>query len=86
MSSKGTFKVPTTYYMALQVSLGLFKTLRITVSRAKYLIKLVFGVPRSTFTYLVEGFFASSYQSLRNQETADVPQQGGAVPGQAGQV
>ena len=30
-------------------------------------VKLVFGIPRSTFTYLVEGFFAFSYTSLRNQ-------------------
>ena len=30
-------------------------------------VKLVFDVPRSTFTYLVEGFFASNFQSLRNQ-------------------
>ena len=30
-------------------------------------VKLVFGVPRSTFTYLVEGHLAASYTSLRNQ-------------------
>ena len=30
-------------------------------------VKLVNGVPRSTFTYLVEGFFASGQHSLRNQ-------------------
>ena len=30
-------------------------------------VKLVFGLPRNTFTYLVEGFFASSFISLRNQ-------------------
>ena len=29
-------------------------------------VKLVFGLPRNTFTYLVEGFFASSFISLRN--------------------
>ena len=30
-------------------------------------VKLVFGLPRNTFTYLVEGYFASSFTSLRNQ-------------------
>jgi hypothetical protein len=30
-------------------------------------VKLVFGVPRSTFTYLVEGFFVENQTSLRNQ-------------------
>ena len=30
-------------------------------------IKLVYGLPRSTFTYLVEGFFAADQTSLRNQ-------------------
>ena len=30
-------------------------------------VKLVHGVPRSTFTYLVEGYFASGLTSLRNQ-------------------
>ena len=29
--------------------------------------KLVYDVPRSTFTYLVEGFFAARMPSLRNQ-------------------
>ena len=30
-------------------------------------VKLVYGVPRNTFTYLVEGYFASGQTSLRNQ-------------------
>ena len=30
-------------------------------------IKLVYNVPRSTYTYLVEGFLASEFHSLRNQ-------------------
>ena len=30
-------------------------------------MKLVYGVPRSTYTYLVEGFFAATQTSLRNQ-------------------
>ena len=30
-------------------------------------VKLVYRVPRSTFTYLVEGFFAASQCTLRNQ-------------------
>ena len=30
-------------------------------------VKLVYGVPRSTYTYLVEGFFACNYTSLRNK-------------------
>ena len=30
-------------------------------------VKLIHGVPRSTFTYLVEGFLAGSQISLRNQ-------------------
>ena len=30
-------------------------------------VKLVYAVPRSTFTYLVEGFFAKGQPSLRNQ-------------------
>ena len=30
-------------------------------------VKLVYDVPRSTFTYLVEGFFAKGQPSLRNQ-------------------
>ena len=36
-------------------------------------VKLVYGVPRSTFTYLVEGYFASEYVSLRNQILARYP-------------
>ena len=28
---------------------------------------MVYGVPRSTFTYLIEGFFAAGQASLRNQ-------------------
>ena len=35
-------------------------------------VKLVYGVPRSTFTYLVEGYFASEY-CLRNQILARYP-------------
>ena len=30
-------------------------------------VKLVHGIPRNTFTYLVEGYFASAQTSLRNQ-------------------
>ena len=30
-------------------------------------VKLVYGVPRNTFTYLVEGYFAADQTSLRNQ-------------------
>jgi len=30
-------------------------------------VKLVYKVPRSTYTYLVEGFLATDYTSLRNQ-------------------
>ena len=30
-------------------------------------VKLVYDIPRSTFTYLVEGFFAADQTSLRNQ-------------------
>ena len=30
-------------------------------------VKLVYGVPRSTFTYLVEGHLAAGHTSLRNQ-------------------
>ena len=30
-------------------------------------VKLVYGVPRSTYTYLVEGFLAKGQPSLRNQ-------------------
>ena len=36
-------------------------------------VKLVYGLPRSTFTYLVEGFFASSHTSLRNQVLSRYP-------------
>ena len=30
-------------------------------------VKLVYDIPRSTFTYLVEGYFAAGQTSLRNQ-------------------
>ena len=36
-------------------------------------MKLVFGVPRSTFTYMVEGFFAENHTSLRNQILSRYP-------------
>ena len=36
-------------------------------------VKLVWGVPRSTFTYLVEGYFASEETSLRNQILSRYP-------------
>ena len=36
-------------------------------------VKLVYGVPRSTFTYLVEGYLASEHVSLRNQIIARYP-------------
>ena len=36
-------------------------------------IKLVYGVPRSTFTYLVEGFLAGDQVSLRNQVLSRYP-------------
>ena len=36
-------------------------------------VKLVYGVPRSTFTYLVEGYLASEHVSLRNQILARYP-------------
>ena len=36
-------------------------------------VKLIYGVPRSTFTYLVEGYFATSQTSLRNQILARYP-------------
>ena len=36
-------------------------------------VKLVFDIPRSTFTYLVEGFFASKHTSLRNQVISRYP-------------
>jgi hypothetical protein len=36
-------------------------------------VKLVHGVPRSTFTYLVEGFLAKDHTSLRNQILSRYP-------------
>ena len=36
-------------------------------------VKLVHGVPRSTFTYLVEGFLAKDETSLRNQILSRYP-------------
>jgi hypothetical protein len=36
-------------------------------------VKLVYRVPRSTFTYLVEGYLARDYVSLRNQILARYP-------------
>ena len=36
-------------------------------------VKLVFDIPRSTFTYLIEGYFASQHTSLRNQVLARYP-------------
>ena len=33
-------------------------------------VKMVYNVPRNTFTYLVEGFLAANYVSLRNQVLA----------------
>ena len=36
-------------------------------------IKLVYGVPRSTYTYLVEGFLAKDQPSLRNQVLSRYP-------------
>ena len=36
-------------------------------------VKLIFGVPRSTFTYLVEGLFAEDQISLRNQILSRYP-------------
>ena len=36
-------------------------------------VKLVYQVPRSTFTYLVEGFLASSQVTLRNQILSRYP-------------
>ena len=36
-------------------------------------VKLVYNVPRSTFTYLVEGFFAAGHMSLRNQVLSRYP-------------
>ena len=36
-------------------------------------VKMVWGVPRSTFTYLVEGYFAQKQTSLRNQVLSRYP-------------
>ena len=36
-------------------------------------VKLVYGVPRSTYTYLVEGFLAKDEKSLRNQVLSRYP-------------
>ena len=36
-------------------------------------VKLVFGVPRSTYTYLVEGFLAKDQTSLRNHVVSRYP-------------
>ena len=36
-------------------------------------VKLIYDVPRSTFSYLVEGFFAQSQTSLRNQILSRYP-------------
>ena len=36
-------------------------------------VKLVWGVPRSTYTYLVEGFFAENNTSLRSQILSRYP-------------
>ena len=36
-------------------------------------VKLVHGIPRNTFTYLVEGYFASGQTSLRNQILSRYP-------------
>ena len=36
-------------------------------------VKLVFGLPRSTFTYLIEGHFALDHTSLRNQILSRYP-------------
>ena len=36
-------------------------------------VKLVYKVPRSTYTYLVEGFLARDYISLRNQVLSRYP-------------
>ena len=37
------------------------------------MVKLVHEIPRSTFTYPVEGFFAANHQSLRNQVSSRYP-------------
>ena len=36
-------------------------------------VKLVYNVPRSTFTYLVEGFLATGHMTLRNQVLSRYP-------------
>ena len=36
-------------------------------------VKLVFKIPRSTFTYLIEGYFARNHSSLRNQVLSRYP-------------
>ena len=36
-------------------------------------VKLTYGVPRSTFTYLIEGYFARDFMSLRNQVIGRYP-------------
>ena len=36
-------------------------------------VKLLYGVPRSTFTYLVEGHLAGEHPSLRNQILSRYP-------------
>ena len=36
-------------------------------------VKQIYGVPRSTFTYLVEGYFRNNLTSLRNQILARYP-------------
>lgn len=36
-------------------------------------VKLAYDIPRSTFTYLVEGYFASTHTSLRNQVLSRYP-------------
>ena len=36
-------------------------------------VKLVWGVPRSTYTYLVEGYYAEKHTSLRNQILSRYP-------------
>ena len=36
-------------------------------------VKLVYGVPRCTYTYMVEGFLASEHVSLRNQKLSRYP-------------
>ena len=36
-------------------------------------VKLTYGFPRNTFTYLVEGFLAADFTSLRNQVLSRYP-------------